>query len=223
MKKKLFLFPLLLLAVIIFSGFTSASGLNVHNLTGIKDPAEAKKTADQVYAETPFVRDMDREIKMHSSPSPEESKKLSEKVYAETPFVKEATDGEGVDYSIYGTTAAPVPYYFNFDFDSTLYSDPITNGTSTTVRITANGDWEQKPIYFEDSLNDYYDITLYANGQSKGTYRFDTGAWQHADWYNIPSSADMYFVMTKSSYTYSGTVSPDYKGEIVGSGTVLNP
>jgi len=220
MKKKIFILPILLLVVLVLSAFSPAGTL--HQLTGIKDPADAKNISSKIYAETPFVRDMDKEIKMHSAASLEESIQLSEKVYAETPFIKNASAGRGIDVSSFESRAVPLPYYFNFNFDSNLISSTITNNNSGTVRITANGDWVQKPNDFEGTIYDNYDITLYAGGVSQGTYRFDTGGWQHADWTNVPTG-DMYFIMSKDPTTWTGAPRPGYDGNISGSGEILNP
>ncbi|URN96250.1 MAG: hypothetical protein NAG76_08570 [Candidatus Pristimantibacillus lignocellulolyticus] len=149
-----------------------------------------------------------------------EAIEIARKVYAETPSITMAE--EVTENTFLNAKAAEnMPYYFSFDFDSTLTSSTIVNNTAGTIRITASGDWVQSPNVYSGTQYDYYDITLYAGGVSKGTKRFKTGSWKHADWTNVPTG-NIYFVMTKSYYTYTGAYSPDYIGDIVGDGAILN-
>jgi hypothetical protein len=228
MLKKGWVMLFTLIFVFVFNaGFTNnipddqiASVTTVDNLTGTEDQIEAKKLYDKIYEETPFVIDADKEIKMYEPKSTEEAQEIYDKVYSETPFIKNASEGKGDEIS---PDAVNLPYYFNFDFDKTMTSISIyNNDDGGTIRITANADWVQKPNEYEGSPYNYYDVTLYADNKNKGTYRFDIGAWQHADWYNIPSG-NFYFVMTKHVYTWDDSPYPGYDGNISGSGEVLNP
>ncbi|MFE9279572.1 hypothetical protein ACXFAU_27680 [Paenibacillus glucanolyticus] len=168
-----------------------------------------------------------REVEVTKPASVEEAKEISEKVYAETPFIKNASPGKGSpteDGGISIQADAPLPYYFNGTFDSTLSSArTIKNGNSSTVRITVNFNWVTRDMPRITPYEDrWYDITLYENGAPKGTYRFwpDTG-WNHADWTGITPGATLSFRMTKPQWTWSDPKRGN--GDITGSGTVLNP
>lgn len=150
-----------------------------------------------------------------------EAQDIQSETYAETPFIKMASNGNWTDdISILATV--PLPYYFNSTFDASVSSaSDMKNGNSTTVRITANYDWVTSDFpKILDPSQRYYDITLYANGVSQGTYRFLTGGWRHADWTGVPIGATLSFRMTKPQQTWSTGV---LDGRITGSGEVLNP
>ncbi|EHB66070.1 MAG TPA: hypothetical protein DCK78_07570 [Paenibacillus lactis] len=144
-----------------------------------------------------------RDVEVTTPASVEEAEKIYEEVYAETPFIKNASPGKGStseDSGISIQADAPLPYYFSGTFDSTLSSArTMKNGNSSTVRITVNFEWVTRDMPRITPYEDrWYDITLYENGVSKGTYRFwpDTG-WNHADWTGITPGATLSFKMTK--------------------------
>lgn len=161
-----------------------------------------------------------RDLKFIEPSTSDESLQTQNLIYSQTPFIKDATPGKGE--SEVGIFAVTLPYYFSADFDSNLTSTTMTNGSSTTVRITSLLTWED----WNASQNlpnefNYYDITLYANGASKGTYRFTPNGWHHADW-TVPAGANMYFYMSKHVNTWTGAQYFITNGDLSGSGTVLN-
>lgn len=222
MKKKWAVSSIVAVSLVSLSCVSFAANSPSNQLEGTKTQKEAMQLQQNIYSATPFVADPDKKIQMKSAASEEEAKALNEKIYAETPFIKQASPGTGVDNTQYGTQAAvPLPYYFDFDFDSNLTSVAINHPNAGTVRITANADWDQKPNQYDGTIYDYYDVTLWAGGKAQGTFRFDTGSWQHADWTNVPADSGMYFTMSKHPATWSGAPGPGYDGDISGSGEVL--
>lgn len=214
----------LLLSLVMFlvlSYVTFADNLN--NIYLGTESQEAIILQNKIYSDTPFVVDMNKQIKLISPASVEEAKKTHENIYSDTPFIKEASPGTGTDYSKQSIETADLPYYFTFDFDSNLTSKKFDNNGGGTIRITANAEWEELPNEYEDSEFAYYDVTLHAGGRSQGTFRFKIGSWQHADWTNVPEDENMYFTLSKHVMTWSGAPYPGYNGDIIGSGTVLIP
>ncbi|GIP19485.1 hypothetical protein J40TS1_51270 [Paenibacillus montaniterrae] len=202
----------LLLLLTISSSYVFAEQLNSKEVQQFTQTAKSQNSEE--------LQTEGKRIELYNSIDHNAAMQLANKVYSETPFIKLAPKVNENDIAT-NKAANYMPYYFDFSFNASLTSQTITNNTAGTVRITATGSWDDYPNYYSGTQYDYYDITLYAGSQNLGTHRFLTGSWRHADWDNVPTG-NIYFVMTKSFYTYSGAPYPGYNGTITGSGAALN-
>ncbi len=146
----------------------------------------------------------------------EYNRKYRRYIYIFLDIVAISSDDEFLSINSYS-----LPYQFTFDFDSNLKSQTF-NVTSSTVRIYAQGEWEDPDAEAEwlNTEYNYFDITLYSNsGTNYGTVRYTpNGILQYGQWTNLPSG-DYYFYMSKHRITWSNP-NTGYNGDIVGSGEV---
>ncbi|RXZ84158.1 hypothetical protein EBB07_03475 [Paenibacillaceae bacterium] len=215
-KKKVFLLSLaILLIASVIAGFSYADSSKINFLTDDDlDPARALEEYYKEYAETPLIMDSSREIKMFEITDEELLASIEELYNDPSHVIGEASLGKGIDYTEYVVNAAPLPYYFNFDFKANLTSQRIDNPNSGTVRITANGSWGDDSRVGSDF--NYFDITLHSVGNGAiATGRFRVGNWRHYDFPNVPAG-EMFFTMQKHELTWQD-------GGISGSGAVVQP